>query len=118
MQSLIKNSKKFSRKLINVAFPTRTKKENFDKIVFDTKLLVNLTSNDYLGLSKNIKLIDSSKRWTTRWGTGLSSSRLVSGNLEQIKDIENKISFLVKKSKTLIMGSGFQTNTTIIPTII
>ena len=118
MQSLIKNSKKISRKLINVAFPTRTKKENFDKIVFDKALLVNLTSNDYLGLSKNVKLIESSQNWTGKWGTGLSSSRLVSGNLEQIKDIEKKISLLVKKSRTLIMGSGFQTNATIIPTII
>lgn len=118
MQSLIKNSKKNLRTLKSVAFITRTKKHNFDKIVFDAKQMINLTSNDYLGLSKNSQLINSSKKWVSKWGTGLSSSRLVSGNLEQIENIETQISSLVKKKKTLIMGSGFQTNATIIPTVI
>lgn len=82
------------------------------------KILKNLSSNDYLGLSRDEELIRESIIWTKKYGTSLSSSRLVSGNLDRISEIEKKISKFKMKNQTLIMGSGFQCNSTVIPAIL
>jgi len=88
------------------------------KIKLADKILHNFSSNDYLGLSKDKDLIKESISWTKKFGTSLSSSRLVSGTIDKIGDIEKKISKYKKKEKSLILGSGFQCNTTVIPVLI
>ena len=108
---------KFQRQLENVNYLTRTKKKFNDFITVDGKNLINFSSNDYLGLSKNKNLISSSKKWTDIYGTSLSSSRLISGNLEKIVSIEKKISKNTGFEKTLILGGGFLLNSTLIPAL-
>ena len=85
---------------------------------YKNKTLKNLSSNDYLGLSRDKKLIKESVIWTKIFGTSLSSSRLVSGSLDKIDEIEKKISKFKMKNQTIIMGSGFQCNSTVIPAIL
>lgn len=91
---------------------------NKGKIKIDGNILFNFSSNDYLGLSKDDSLIRNAQIWTKKFGTSLSSSRLISGNLDLIGEIEKKISILINKEQTIIMGSGFQCNSTLIPTVI
>ena len=88
------------------------------KVRLLNKILLNFSSNDYLGLSRDKELINESIAWTKKFGTSLSSSRLVSGSMNEIKIIEEKISRYKKKTNTLIMGSGFQCNSTVIPAVI
>ena len=97
---------------------SKDKKLDNGKLIFNGQKLLNFSSNDYLGLSKDKKLILSSMNWTRNFGVGLASSRLVSGNLDKIGFIEKKISELKKKEESLILGSGFQTNSTLIPAVI
>ena len=75
---------KFTRKLRNISLLNK-------KIIFDKKILHNLSSNDYLSLSKNKDLISASNLWTKNFGTSLSSSRLISGNFDKIGELEKKI---------------------------
>jgi 8-amino-7-oxononanoate synthase len=107
------------RKLTNLSLLD----DNHDKLPngyvrYKKKNLKNLSSNDYLGLSKDKKLIKESIIWTKKYGTSLSSSRLVSGSLDKINEIEKKISKFKIKNQTIIMGSGFQCNSTVIPAIL
>ena len=88
------------------------------KVRILNKILLNFSSNDYLGLSRDKELINESIAWTKKFGTSLSSSRLVSGSMNEIKIIEEKISRYKKKTNSLIMGSGFQCNSTVIPAVI
>ena len=74
------------RQLQNINFENRIKEKNYDSIIVSGKKLFNFSSNDYLSLSKNKKLISESKKWIDLFGVGLSSSRLISGNLEKISD--------------------------------
>ena len=74
-------TKKNTKKLLDVKFISRTKNNKFDRILYKKKELHNFSSNDYLSLSKNPLLIKSSQKWTDEYGTSLSSSRLISGNL-------------------------------------
>ena len=108
---------KNTKKLLDVKFISRTKNNKFDRILYKKKELHNFSSNDYLSLSKNPLLIKSSQKWTDEYGTSLSSSRLISGNLEKIKEIEADLSKFSRNEKSLIMGSGFQTNSTLIPAL-
>ena len=66
---------------------------------------------------KNKKLISSSLKWTKLYGTSFSSSRLVSGNFDKINYLEDSISKNVNCEKTLILGSGFLLNSTLIPAL-
>lgn len=102
---------KFKRKL-------RSIKLSNNKIILKNKTLYNFSSNDYLGLSKNKDLIMASYLWTKKFGTGLSSSRLIAGNLDKIIELERKIAEKKSKEESIILGSGFQCNITAIPAII
>jgi len=94
------------------------KKLSKGKIIFKGKNLYNFSSNDYMGLSNDKDLIASSNLWTRRFGTSLSSSRLISGNLDKISNIEKKIAKFKNKDEAIILGSGFQCNLTAIPAFI
>lgn len=108
---------KVEKKLEKIGFLNRTDNNELDSIYFEGKPLINFSSNDYLGLSKNKTLIASSKKWTELYGTSFSSSRMVSGNFEEIEKIENLLSKFTLSEKTLILNSGYLTNATIIPAI-
>ena len=85
------------RRLENISYKNRTVKKNFDSIIISGKKLFNFSSNDYLSLSKNREIINESKKWLETYGTSLSSSRLVSGNLDKISVIESMISKFIGK---------------------
>ena len=92
--------------------------KNHGKIIYENMLLYNFSSNDYLGLSKNEKLIRGSIEWVKKFGTSLSSSRLISGNADFIEEIEDKIKINYSSKSCIIFGSGYQLNTTAIPAIL
>jgi len=117
VNKIYSNNKINKRELININYSSRVKKNNYDYLNLKGKKLFNFSSNDYLGLSKNNQLINSSKKWTNKYGTSLSSSRLISGNLDQISKIEGLISKYTFNERTIIFGSGFLLNLTLIPTL-
>ena len=117
MTKLITNNKKVLRKLISVSFPIKRKKTNDQEIIIKGKNLINLSTNDYLGLSRHQSIIKESVKWTKLYGSSLSSSRLITGNFEKLLDIEKILSFNVKHEKTLVLGNGFLLNSTVIPAI-
>ena len=57
------------------------------------------------------------KKWSETYGTSLSSSRFVSGNLDKISLIESMLSEFTGKEKSLIFSGGFLMNSTLIPTL-
>lgn len=117
MTKLISNNKILFRKLDDFNHSSRTLKNNLDMIGFKKKKLLNFASNDYLGLSKNKEIMDTSITWTKKYGSSLSSSRLVTGNLDKINAIEELISKHTKHYKSIIIGNGFLLNATLIPAV-
>lgn len=75
---------------------------------------INFSSNDYLGLSRHPFLKARAAEYLDRYGTGLGSSRLLSGNLRVYDEIESKIAKLKGTEAALLLPSGFQTNSTVI----
>ena len=89
-----------------------------EKYVHDgKKKYINFGSNDYLGLRTNQQLIKEASKYLNRYGVGLGSSRLVTGNLYIIEELEKKIAYWKKSEAALIMNSGYQLNVSILPAL-
>lgn len=87
-------------------------------IEIDGKRLLNLASNDYLGLSQDNRLMQRSIEYIQRYGVGSGASRLLGGNLEVYEKLESKIAALKGTETALILASGFQTNSSVIPALL
>ena len=82
------------------------------------RTLINFSANDYLGLSKHPQLIAAAQAYAERYGTGATASRLVSGTYDIHAQLEASIAAAVGKEAALIFNSGFQTNVSIISTLV
>ena len=79
-------------------------------IRFGGKEYIDLSSNDYLGLSNHPKLIKAAKKALETYGTGSGGSRLLSGDLEICHQLEKKIAEFKGKEAALVFNSGYQAN--------
>jgi len=88
------------------------------EIYLGEKKLINFSSSDYLGLSKHPLLIERSQEYARNFGIGSCSSRLVVGHSELFQSLENKLAIVLKKPAALILGTGYQTNFTVLEALL
>ncbi len=88
------------------------------RVVVDGRELVNVSSNDYLGLSRSPQLVARSTQWGERWGAGSGASRLVSGSLEPFARVEEKLAAGKGAEAALVFASGYQANASILPALL
>lgn len=83
------------------------------------KEMLNLSSNDYLGLSSNPRLIDEFRAETDVMALAYSavSSRLLSGNHQYYKMLEDDLADLYEKETALVFNSGYHANIGILPAL-
>ena len=79
---------------------------------------LNLSSNDYLGLSTHSDLIARAREWAARYGAGSAASRLVTGNLDVFEALERKVAQLKGTPAALILASGFQANAAVLQALL
>ena len=72
--------------------------------------LIDLASNDYLGLSKNQSLIDAATLEMNSQGIGSGGSHLVTGSRPIHKKLEKALSEWLDREHVLLFPSGFQAN--------
>lgn len=82
------------------------------------KNYLNFSSNDYLGLSQNSRIINAWKKGIDIYGIGSCSSYYISGYSRPHKELEEKISDWLSFSSSLLCISGFSANQAIINTLI
>lgn len=87
--------------------------EGPSKIVIDGKRYINFSSNDYLGLSNNLEIIEEAKKAVDTYGFGASASRLLSGGTILHKKLEEMISSFKGTESALIFNSGYIANSSI-----
>jgi len=80
--------------------------------------IADFASNDYLGLAGHPPLIKRACQWANQHGAGVRASRLVSGNLECVERLEQKLAELKGSEAALIMAAGFQTNSTVLAALL
>lgn len=85
----------------------------------DGREMLNLSSNDYLGLSTYPKLLEEFYEQTDVRALPYSavSSRLLSGNHEYYKMLEDDLCDLYGKEAALVFSSGYHANIGILPAV-
>ena len=72
--------------------------------------LLDLASNDYLGLSRHSAVVAAAQGAAAREGTGAGASRLVSGSRPIHHALEAALAHWLAREQVLLFPSGFQAN--------
>jgi 8-amino-7-oxononanoate synthase len=80
------------------------------KVRLGGQVLLNLSSNDYLGLSQDPRLIEASQKAAARWGVGAGASRLVAGHLALHHEVEAKLAAFKGTEAAVIFSTGYMAN--------
>jgi 8-amino-7-oxononanoate synthase len=72
--------------------------------------LLDLASNDYLGLSRDPRLIDGAVRAARAWGAGSTGSRLVTGTTELHARLDDRLAAFAGTPAGLVFSSGYLAN--------
>ena len=72
--------------------------------------IINLCSNNYLGLSSHPQVLEAAKKTIDSHGFGLSSVRFICGTQDIHKKLENKISDFLGTEDTILYAAAFDAN--------
>ena len=77
---------------------------------FDGKEVINLASNNYLGLTTHPKLIEAAIEATRRYGAGSGAVRTISGTMDLHMELERRIARFKNVEACVVFQSGFAAN--------
>src|SRR3989454_6561116 len=77
---------------------------------FDHRQVVNLSSNNYLGLTTHPKLREKSLEATRRFGVGSASVRTIAGTMAIHMELERRLAEFKKTEAVVVFQSGFAAN--------
>jgi glycine C-acetyltransferase len=76
----------------------------------DHRSVVNLSSNNYLGLTTHPKLRKAALKATEEFGVGTGSVRTIAGTMEIHMELERRLAAFKKVEKVVVFQSGFAAN--------
>src|SRR5258708_8869165 len=84
--------------------------EQKPKTTFDHRQVVNLSSNNYLGLTTHPKLREAALEATRRLGVGSGSVRSIAGTMDIHMELERRLAAFKKAEAGVAFQSGFAAN--------
>ncbi|WP_329070728.1 8-amino-7-oxononanoate synthase [Streptomyces sp. NBC_01429] len=72
--------------------------------------LLDLASNDYLGLARNPAVTGAAADAARRWGAGATGSRLVTGSTDLHAELERELAEFCGFEAALVLSSGYAAN--------
>ena len=88
------------------------------KVRVGGQVLLNLSSNDYLGLSQDPRLINAAREAADRWGAGAGASRLVAGHLSLHREVEENLAAFKGTEAAVIFSTGYMANLGVISALV
>jgi glycine C-acetyltransferase len=79
-------------------------------IEINGKKLVNLSSNNYLGLANHPRLIEASIKATEKYGVGAGAVRTINGTLDIHDELEEVLAKFKHSEAVIVFQSGFNCN--------
>src|SRR5512142_1301633 len=77
---------------------------------FDGKRVINLASNNYLGLTTHPKLRERALEATKKYGVGSGAVRTIAGTMSLHMELEEKIAKFKHVEASVVFQSGFTAN--------
>jgi glycine C-acetyltransferase len=79
-------------------------------ISINGKKLINLSSNNYLGLANHPRLIEASVKATEKYGVGAGAVRTINGTLDIHDELEETLAKFKHSEAVIVFQSGFNCN--------
>src|SRR5215813_3728373 len=80
------------------------------RTTFDHRQVVNLSSNNYLGLTTHPRLREAALEATRRLGVGSGSVRTIAGTMDIHMELERRLAAFKKTEAVVVFQSGFAAN--------
>ena len=87
------------------------------EVVVDGKELINLSSNNYLGLATHPRLVEAALATTRDFGVGSGAVRTIAGDMSIHERLEAELAEFKHVEAVLTFQSGFTANTGVIPVV-
>ena len=84
--------------------------EQAPECTFDGKHVINLASNNYLGLTTHPKLREAALAATRKYGVGSGAVRTIAGTMKIHMELEEKIARFKNSEACVVFQSGFAAN--------
>jgi glycine C-acetyltransferase len=84
--------------------------EQKPKTTFDHRAVVNLSSNNYLGLTTHPRLRERALEATRKYGVGTGSVRTIAGTMDIHMELERRLAEFKKTEAVVVFQSGFAAN--------
>jgi glycine C-acetyltransferase len=84
--------------------------EQAPECTFDGKRVINLASNNYLGLTTHPKLREAALEATRKYGVGSGAVRTIAGTMKIHMELEEKIARFKNVEACVVFQSGFAAN--------
>src|SRR6516225_7849602 len=84
--------------------------EQAPECTFDGKKVINLASNNYLGLTTHPKLREAALEATSKYGVGSGAVRTIAGTMKIHMELEEKIARFKNVEACVVFQSGFTAN--------
>jgi 8-amino-7-oxononanoate synthase len=81
------------------------------RVTLDGRPVLLLCSNNYLGLADHPKVRGAAAEAAMRWGASAGASRLISGNMQLHRNLEERLAAFKGYESALLFGSGYLANT-------
>ncbi len=92
--------------------------EQAPRALIDGKDVVNLASNNYLGLTSHPKLKAAAIEATRRYGVGSGAVRTIIGTMTLHEELERRLAEFKHSEACIVFQSGFTANTGVIPALV
>ncbi|WP_406946211.1 glycine C-acetyltransferase [Halobacillus sp. SY10] len=88
------------------------------KVTIKGKEVIQLSSNNYLGLTSHPKMKEAAEKANEEYGVGTGSVRTIAGTLKMHEDFEEKLAEFKHTEAALVFQSGFTTNQGVLSSIL
>src|SRR5438270_4628875 len=88
------------------------------EVVVDGKHVLNLSSNNYLGLTTHPRLTAAMIEATEKWGAGSGAVRTIAGTMAVHEDLERRLASFKHTEASLVFQSGFTANLGVLQSLV
>lgn len=88
------------------------------RVVINGKKVIQLSSNNYLGLTSHPRLRSAALKAVENYGAGTGSVRTIAGTFTMHKELEEKLAEFKHTESSLVFQSGFTTNQGVLSSIL
>ncbi|MFP4343381.1 MAG: glycine C-acetyltransferase [Anaerolineales bacterium] len=88
------------------------------RMIVDGQKVLNLSTNNYLGLANNPHLVDAAQTALEKYGAGPTAVRTIAGTLRIHKKLEEQVAAFKNVEDTLYVQSGFVANQAALPPLV